>query len=111
MAKKGIPKKIIKTVENYTQRLSDEEKLSIERVIIYGSYAKGKTHKWSDIDVCIISPKFKDSFEAIEFLLHKRNKKEVLIGLEPIGFTKRDFREGSSLIEEIKKTGVEIIKQ
>jgi hypothetical protein len=31
-----------------------------------------------------------------------------MAGLEPIGFTEKDFREGSSLIEEIKKTGVEI---
>ena len=110
MAKKIIPKKIIKAVENYTQRLSDKEKLPIEKVIIYGSYAKGKAHKWSDVDVCIISSKFRDPFEAIGFLLTKRNKKEVLVGLEPVGFTKKDFREGSSLIEEIKKTGIEMAR-
>jgi len=110
MAKKRIPKKIIKTVENYTQRLSDEKKIPIEKVIIYGSYAKGKAHKWSDVDICIISSKFRDPFEAIEFLLAKRNKKEVLIGLEPVGFTKKDFKEGSSLIEEIKKMGVEVAR-
>ena len=75
MAKKRIPKKIIKTVENYTQRLSGEEKLPIEKVIIYGSYAKGKAHKWSDVDVCIISSKFKNPIDAMRFLWHKRNKR------------------------------------
>ncbi len=29
--------------------------------------------------------------------------------LEPIGFSKKIFREGSSLIKEIKETGVEIL--
>ena len=108
MAKKRIPKKIIKVVRNYTKRLLEQEKLPIKRVIVFGSQTKGRTHKWSDIDVCIVSPKFKSMLEAIEFLLTKRNRKEVLAGLAPIGFTEKDFKESSSLIEEIKKTGVEL---
>ena len=64
--------------------------------------------RWSDIDVCVVSPRFKDEFEAIQFLLARRNKREVMAGLEPIGFSAKSFREGSSLIKEIKKTRVEI---
>jgi len=108
MAKKRIPKKIAKVVRNYTQRLSEQEKLPIKRVIVFGSQVRGNAHKWSDIDVCIISPKFKNMIEAIGFLLTKRNREEVLAGLEPIGFTEKDFKESSCLIEEIKKTGVEL---
>ncbi len=108
MAKRRIPKKIIEVVKDYTQRLSEQEKLPIKRVIIFGSQAKGWTHKWSDIDVCIISPRFKDSLKAMQFLFTKRNRKEVLAGLEPVGFTEKDFAESSSLIEEIKNTGVEL---
>jgi len=110
MAKRRIPKKIIRVVKDYAKRLADEERLRVEKVVIYGSYARGKARRWSDIDVCIISPRFKNPFEAIGFLLTRRTKKEVMAGLEPIGFTKKDFREGSSLIEEIKRTGVEIKK-
>jgi len=40
--------------------------------------------------------------------LQKRNDEEVAAGLEPIGFTRKDFDEGGILIEEIKKTGVEL---
>ena len=106
MAKKRIPKKIKKIVRGYVQRLTEEEKLPIEKVIVFGSRAKGNFTKWSDIDVCIISPKFKDTFETLGYLLRKRNTEEVLAGLEPVGFSKKDFQEGSSLIQEIKKTGV-----
>ena len=106
MAQKRIPKKITKVVKNYIQRLSEQEKIPIERVIIFGSRVKGKARKDSDIDVCIISPKFKDSFEALSFLFHKRNREEVMAGLEPVGFTQKDFKESSSFIEEIKKTGI-----
>ena len=103
MAKKRVSKKIIKIVQNYVQRLSDEEKLPIERVIIFGSRSNGKVHKWSDIDVCIVSPRFRDAIRAVEFLLTKRKTKEVMAGLEPVGFSGKDFDEGSIFIEEIKK--------
>ena len=106
MAEKRIPQKITKVVQNYIQRLSREEKLPIKKVIIFGSHAKGKRHKWSDIDVCILSPRFQDSLKAIEFLLIKRERGEVIAGLEPVGFTEEDFKTSSSLIEEIKRTGV-----
>ena len=106
MFKKKLPKKITKIVQNYTQRLESKEKLPIEKVIVFGSQAKRKTHKWSDIDVCIISPKFKNSFNAIYYLLTKLEKQEVLAGIELVGYTKENFQEGSSFIEEIKKTGV-----
>ncbi len=59
MARKRIPKKIIKKVEEYTSTLTNNN-LPIHEVYLFGSFAKDKQHKWSDIDVCIISPKFKD---------------------------------------------------
>ncbi len=108
MAKKRIPKKVITVVQGYAKRLAEKDKLPIKKVIIFGSYAKGKPHKWSDVDVCVISPKFKSGFEALQFLLIRRNEQEVMAGLEPVGFSDKDFKEGSSLIQEIKKTGVRI---
>jgi predicted nucleotidyltransferase len=33
--------------------------MRIEKMILFGSYATGKTHKWSDIDLIIVSPKFR----------------------------------------------------
>jgi len=108
MVKKKIPKKVNRIIQGYIRRLAVEDKLPIDRVILFGSQVKGNTHKWSDIDICIISPKFKDTFNALQFLWTRRNKQEVMIGLEPIGFSGKDFKEGSSLIQEIKKTGVAV---
>ena len=110
MAKKRVLKKIIKLVQNYIERLEKKEKLPITRVIMFGSQAKGKNRRFSDVDICIISPKFKDSLKALEFLWQKRRDEEVKAGLEPVGFSEKDFREGNSLIQEIKKTGVKILK-
>ncbi len=108
MAKKRISKKITKMVLDYTKRLSVKEFIPIEKVFIFGSVAKGENTKKSDIDVCIISPFFSNRIKAIQFLLKNRNKNEVISGLEPIGFSPKAFLESSSLIEEIKNTGIQI---
>ncbi|MBI4691823.1 MAG: nucleotidyltransferase domain-containing protein [Candidatus Terrybacteria bacterium] len=108
MVKKIIPSKINKIVKGYTQRLSEKENIPIKKVIIFGSQIKGKSHRWSDIDVCIISPRFSAPLDALYFLFKKRNQEEVMAGLEPIGFSEKDFKSGGSLIREIQKTGIEL---
>lgn len=108
MVKKRISKKTEKIVRKYVERLSKEEKLLIEKVIVFGSRTKDNFDVFSDIDVCILSSKFKNSIEALEFLWQKRKDEEVMAGIEPIGFSIKEFKKGSSLIEEIKKTGIEL---
>ncbi|MFH1099196.1 MAG: nucleotidyltransferase domain-containing protein [Candidatus Uhrbacteria bacterium] len=107
MAQRRIPKRIVNTVRNYRKRL-EEDAVFVERILVYGSHAKGTAREQSDIDVCVISPSFSDPISALAFLLKRRNQAEVLAGLEPVGFTPKDFREGSSLINEIKRTGIPV---
>ncbi len=108
MVKNAIPQKVRKEVEKYISILKGD-KLPIKEAILFGSYATGKQRKWSDIDLCIISPKFKNSWDATEYLWFKRKIFDVKYTIEPVGFSPRDFRESSSLINEIKKTGIRII--
>ncbi len=106
MAKRAIPKKIEKEIIEYVANLR-KGRLSIKKVILFGSYAKGKQHKWSDIDLCVISPRFKNTFSAMQYLWLKRLN-DYGHTIQPVGFSPKDYQEGSSLINEIKKTGVEI---
>jgi predicted nucleotidyltransferase len=81
--------------------------IRIERVMIFGSYAKGNAGKWSDIDVAIVSPdfsgnRFYDSKRLIPFLL----KTDTRIELHP--FRPEDFTEENDFVREIIKTGVEV---
>ena len=44
--------------------------IQIEQVILYGSYALGRVHSGSDLDLAIVSPDFgKDRFEEGKLLL------------------------------------------
>ncbi|NCP17493.1 nucleotidyltransferase [Candidatus Falkowbacteria bacterium CG_4_9_14_3_um_filter_38_19] len=107
MAKKRIPKQVEKKIKEYVDILKADN-LPIKKVILYGSYAKGRQHKWSDIDVCIISPKFKDPFKALQYLSLKTIF-DMKYTIEPVGFSPRAFQDKyDSFIYEIKTTGIEI---
>lgn len=107
MVKKTTSKKVEKKIKEYVNVLRND-KLPIKKVILFGSYAKGTPHKWSDIDLCVISPKFKNSFDAMQYLWLKRIN-DTGLTIEPVGFNPKDFNDKyNSLISEIKKTGVEM---
>ncbi|TSC51984.1 MAG: DNA polymerase, beta domain-containing protein, partial [Parcubacteria group bacterium LiPW_72] len=82
------------------------DKVPLKRVIVFGSYAKGIQRKWSDIDVCLVSPKFQDKIKAFVYLLKKANKAQSRI--EPHPFHPNDFVNEDPLVWEIKKDGIEV---
>lgn len=107
MVKKTIPKKLNGKIRQYINTLRADN-LPIEKVVLFGSYAKGKQNKWSDVDLCVVSPKFKDSWSAMDYLWSKLTF-NMDYTIEPVGFNPEDFNDKySSLINEIKTSGIEI---
>lgn len=106
MATKKVSKKIEKEVQNYVAELK-KEKLPISSVYLFGSYAKGTQREWSDIDVCIVSPRFTDFFDALQYLWRRRLHNSFV---EPIGLTPEDMMDenDTSLTREIKRTGIKL---
>ncbi|MFH1233352.1 MAG: nucleotidyltransferase domain-containing protein [Patescibacteria group bacterium] len=108
MAKKTIPKKVKQQISQYVDMLK-QDKLPIKKVILFGSFAKGSQNKWSDIDLCIISPKFQNAYNALNYLWLKRKITDLKYTIEPIGFCPKDFSNRyDTLISEIRNTGIEI---
>lgn len=106
MTQRTIPKKVKSAIHEYVGILR-ADKLPIQKVILFGSYAKGIQHRWSDVDVCIISPKFKNAFSALQYLWLKRTS-VTEPRVEPLGFSPKDFKDDTSLTLEIKKYGIEM---
>lgn len=94
-------------ISEYIQALRSDH-LPIEHVFLFGSFAKGHAHPLSDVDLCVVSPRFSDYVDAIQYLLSKR-KLNLRYPIEPIGIHPKDFRENTPLIDEIKNTGIMII--
>lgn len=101
-----IPESIQKMIDDYIINLS--KKIPIEKVIIFGSYAKGNPHKYSDVDIAIFSDYFKDMsrVDGIHFLL--LNAMDYDIDLEPQPFTIDEYNEPIGLVSEILRTGIEV---
>ena len=98
----------IKTVSNYAKEIN-KTGVNLRRVIMFGSFAKGTQHQWSDIDVALVA----DDFSGVGFLDRQRFSgigiKKPYIRIEPITYPTNYFVESDPFIEEIKNTGIEII--
>ena len=98
----------IKTVRNYAKEIN-KQGVNLRKVILYGSFAKGTQHEWSDIDVALVA----DDFTGVGILDTPRfsriNLQTPYIRIEPRTYPTDYFQESDPFIEEIKNTGIEII--
>ena len=102
----NIPKNILEIIIKYIKVLSKE--ITINKVIIFGSYAKNCYNEDSDIDIAIFSKDFKDSskIEDMSFLLIRTSG--LGIDLQPQPFTLEDYTNPDGLVKEIIDTGLEL---
>jgi len=89
-----------------------KEKYKADKVILFGSYAKGKATEDSDVDILIIAPTKEKFFERMATV--KRLIRDLRNGLPiaPIILTKQEIEKRVKIkdqfIEEILKEGIEL---
>lgn len=101
-----VPDEIMERVRRFLWLISDSG-LHIEKAIVFGSYAKGKENKWSDIDVALVSKEF----TGVRFYDRKRvNSYLIKIDsrIEPHPFKSDDFTKDDFFVEQILREGIEI---
>lgn len=100
---------VIEILRRYIDELGKNQ-IFVSEAILFGSYAKGTAKQESDIDVALISTVFKgDRFDDRRLIVPLRRKIDNKI--EPIPFRPEDFNAGGTLADEIKKTGITILKR
>jgi len=98
---------IIKVVKRYAENLK-KSGIFPDAVYLFGSYAKGKQHKDSDIDVAVVSSHLNEKYDEGRFKLWKL-RRDIDLRIEPHGFTPEDWADDSNPMSyEIKKTGLQI---
>lgn len=96
-AKKNI---IINKLKDFIKNL--ESSIPISQAYLFGSYANGKPTKWSDIDVAVISPKFKGiRFYDIKKIIPYLRGYPNLIEVHP--FNNKDFKKENLFVKQILK--------
>jgi predicted nucleotidyltransferase len=95
-----IVKKYVDDVRNF---------FPVEKVLLYGSYAKGNATDQSDVDVCFFLTTFggKRRVEIISKLLMPTYKYEE-IDIEPFAFEISELYDDNPFVKEVLRTGIEI---
>ena len=78
------------------------EHFPVQKVILFGSYAKGTAREYSDIDVAVIVDKIDDILES-EYKLYEL-RRDIDEMIEPLIF-EANGSDPSGFLEEIQKTG------
>jgi predicted nucleotidyltransferase len=87
-------------------RILLQHKYPVNRVILFGSYAKGNPHPDSDIDLAIILKELPDPFQTQVDLLKLTWNFNTMV--EPHPYDEDDFNSSQPIINHIRQTGIEI---
>jgi len=81
--------------------------LFFDKVFLFGSYAFGKAHEGSDIDLLMVSKQFTENiFENLK-LYSKVNIRFPIIETHP--YPERYFKQGDDFIKSVLDNSIEII--
>lgn len=101
-------KDIIMKLKVFKERLSDE--IPIEKMIFFGSVAHGRGKEYSDIDLIIVSPKFRGvKFRERPLSFYKYW--QLNLPFDFLCYTPEEFKErkrGINIVREAVKTGIAI---
>jgi Predicted nucleotidyltransferases len=101
-----IPSDIINIINRYIDIIKKD--IKINRVILYGSYAKGTYSEESDIDIAIIIDGY-DETNFINMGTFLLDKSFVLkVDIQPLPFSINEYSAPKGIMEEIINTGVEL---
>ena len=101
--KKSQTEKINKFVE-----LLKQQGVNISKIILFGSYAKGRATPDSDIDVVVVSNQFGQD-AAEEMMLLRKIALKVDSHIEPVPLSPDDLSDKySSFSQEIKRYGIDV---
>ena len=104
-----VAQDIIAVVQNYL-RVVAKKGVPVRYGVLFGSYARGKVHKWSDIDLLVVSPlydkrrTYKQASKLWRIAAHTDSR------IEPIPVGEKQYKEDdSSLIIEVARREGKII--
>ncbi len=98
---------IIITIKKYLKELSNIG-VPVKQAVLFGSYAKKTNHKWSDIDLIIISDKYDKNYSRKDINLLWRTAARTDNRIEPIpvGSNRWETDDESTIIETARREGI-----
>lgn len=101
-------KKHINFLKEFKRKLS--KKIPIDKMILFGSRAKGKPHRWSDFDLIVVSKKFRN-VDPLKRALGFYDYWTINYPVDFLCYTPKEFnklKKKITIVREAVKTGIEI---
>lgn len=98
----------MKEIANKLIAEAKKEKINISNVYLFGSYAKGNAHEYSDIDFAVIS----DDLQGIRYFDNLRlsaPKLRTNTKLELHPYRSENFNESNPFVKEILSYGIRLV--
>ena len=101
-----VKKSVLKVIRKYLKAVAGQG-IPVKAGVLFGSYATGKTNKWSDIDLLVISPRFDGKYKRKDIDLLWHVAADVDNRIEPIAVGEKQYRESkdSYIIAEARRDG------
>jgi predicted nucleotidyltransferase len=99
----------IDIVRNYAREIAAQG-VHLRMVIVYGSFARGGQHEWSDIDVALVADEFTGlpgDFDLFASVGVKKPYRRIELRTYPTDY----FRRSDPFIEEIHKEGIVVFRR
>jgi len=76
-----------------------QKSLSVQKIVLFGSYAYGEPHDGSDIDLLVVSEDFKgmDQVERVRLLMGIARQLDAAVDIGMLGFTPHEYASISPL--------------
>ncbi|MCL5773343.1 MAG: nucleotidyltransferase domain-containing protein [Firmicutes bacterium] len=101
-----VDESIIGIIKNYLRKVQDSG-ITVSFGVVFGSQTTGKTDKWSDIDLLVVSPRFDAPKTRRDIDLLWKLTPQVDSRIEPIPCGERQWEEddASTIIEIARRMG------
>src|SRR6185503_20167266 len=90
-----VSKSLVRVIKKYLRTVS-QRGIPVTAGVLFGSYAKGKPHKWSDIDLLVISSHFDRNRDRRDIDLLWHVAAEVDSRIEPVAVGEKQYKEDNN---------------
>lgn len=104
-----VDESIVKSVQRYLVAVI-ESGIPVSFGVVYGSQATGRTHKWSDIDLIVVSPIFDEEYDRTEIFKLWRIAARTDSRIEPLPCGEKQWIDDTerAIIEIARREGVRV---
>ena len=84
-------KRIVKSIQNYLEVVK-QKGVPVKYGVLFGSYARGQEHEWSDIDLLVVSPLYDKHRSYRDIVKLWRIAAHTDFRIEPIPVGEQQFK-------------------